>query len=87
MELNIKFFGKTKELEPSGSLVLNFADNISVGELRTVLIKKLSETSDPEMVAALINDCAIGNAEQILRNEHLLAANENLVLLPPVCGG
>jgi|GEM_PF-4198547 len=87
MVLKIKFFGKTKELEPTGSITLNFDKNISVGELRTALIEKLSATSDQIKVATLINDCALGNTQQVLRNEHLLCASQSLVLLPPVCGG
>lgn len=87
MQIKIKFFGKSKELEPSGSLILNFDKNIFVGDLRDLLIKKLSVKSDQKTVTELINDCAIGNSEQVLRNDFLLSENQNLVILPPVCGG
>lgn len=87
MQLKIKFFGKAKELEPAGNIILNFDKNISVRELRMALIKKLSESFDQHTVTALVNDCALGNSQQILDNNHLICANENLVLLPPVCGG
>lgn len=87
MQLKIKFFGKTKELEPSGFVIMNFEKNISIRELRTVLIEKLSETKGLDFVTALINDCALGNTQQILPDDHLICDCENLVLLPPVCGG
>lgn len=87
MQLNIKLFGKTKELEPSGSVVLSFEKDISVIDLKTALIEKFSANADPKKVSDLIQDCALGNSRQILRNEDLLTGNESLVLLPPVCGG
>ena len=87
MQIKIKFFGKSKELEPSGNLILNFDKNVLVSELREILIKKLSEKSNQKTVTDLINDCAIGNSEQVLRGDFLISENQNLVILPPVCGG
>ena len=87
MQLKIKFFGKSKELSPSGNMILNFDSNILVSDLRRVLIEKIAETYEYEKVRMLINDCAFGNSERVLQNDDLISTSENLVLLPPVCGG
>lgn len=87
MQIKIKLFGKTKELMSTGDIIFNFDASISVAKLKTVLIEKFSESGDVEKVASLINDCALGNAQQVLRSDYLINDNESLVLLPPVCGG
>ena len=87
MQLKIKFFFFFKELAPSGNMTMHFDKNISISELREALIEALSETSDREKIKMLIADCALGNAEQVLRDDYLISESENLVLLPPVCGG
>lgn len=77
----------TKEFEPAEKMKLDFENSISVAELKSVLIEKLSLIHKRQTVEALIQDCALGNAEQILAGDYLITKDENLVLLPPVCGG
>lgn len=87
MQIRISFFGKTKELEPSGKMELSLEKEITIAELRLVLTQKLIESNAQKGATELINDCAFANAERILNNNYLVNNNEELVLLPPVCGG
>lgn len=93
VKINIKFFAKAKELltkeltHSNDFLELSFEQPISVSELRNFLIGKLSFKKDREAIELLINDCAIGNSQQILSNQDVISESQNLVLLPPVCGG
>ena len=87
MKIKIKFFAKAKELSTAESLEIALEHPVPVSEIRRLLIEKLSIGKDAHAVETLINDCALGNSQQILSNQDLISCDQNLVLLPPVCGG
>jgi len=88
MKVKIQLFGKAKEIASERHLQFEVVPEISILELKSVLIERCSFGQlTRDQAKALLSDCAFGNQERILSDQDILSSDQDLVVLPPVCGG
>lgn len=85
-EIQFQLFGVFRDLQSDGSLQLQTTLPISVKDLKTLLAEKLVGTGKVD-VKALLKSSAIATDQKVLGEEEMIEQEENLALLPPVCGG
>jgi molybdopterin converting factor small subunit len=71
---SFRWIGETFDLE--------IPERSTVGQLKTLMSHRLQGQD-----AVLVFDSVLANDQRILSDEDLVNAEENLSILPPVCGG
>ena len=75
-----------KFADDQGHYPLSLTDTLSVHELKILLKNSLSEkfnNFDPKM----IDESAVANRSEILNLDSRIHPNDEIAILPPVCGG
>lgn len=80
MIVSIKSYGAFRRVGDLSDLEI--AEGITVGELKNLISKRLGGEE-----SALVFDSVLANDQRILSDEDLVCAEDNLSILPPVCGG
>lgn len=80
MELKILFFGITTDITGCNTRTLNCDENITIKDLKTILISSYPDLKN-------INDFAIAVNEEYAEDETVLQLNDVVAIIPPVSGG
>jgi sulfur-carrier protein len=80
MEIKILFFGITSDFVGSNSNTINFEKNITIKDLKSVLIKRYPDLKN-------INDFAIAVNEEYAEDKAIVQHNDVIAIIPPVSGG
>ena len=80
MEVNVLFFGITKDLVGRQQLDIDLSEPVSVSEFKEVLQEKFPKLSDLKAVAIAVNS-------EYADDAMMIQANDEVALIPPVSGG
>lgn len=80
MLVKIKSYGVFRRI--GETLDFDIPERSTVGQLKTLISHQLQGQD-----ALLVFDSVLANDQRILSDEDLVNAEENLSILPPVCGG
>ena len=80
MKVNIIAFGIAKDIIGGQLFSMDVADGIKVGELKNLLCKRFPEFEKLRSLAIAIN-------EDYQEDDFVIAANDEVVIIPPVSGG
>lgn|GEM_PF-576778 len=91
--IKIRLFGAFRNLESSGEIEIDLQEGVTtIGALKNQLADHWGSSRGAAAgtsfdVAALLKKSAMANDHEILFDEHALAGQESLAILPPVSGG
>lgn len=80
MLVKIKSYGTFRRI--SETLDLEIPERSTVGQLKTLMSHQLQGQD-----ALLVFDSVLANNQRILSDEDIVNAEDDLSILPPVCGG
>jgi molybdopterin converting factor subunit 1 len=80
MKVNLLLFGITKDLVGKQKLDLDIPENTTVSEFKIILQDRY-----PELIE--LNSIAIAINSEYAIDSHLIHANDEIALIPPVSGG
>ena len=80
MEVNVLFFGITKDLVGRQHLNMTIEDSSTVSDFKNILREKYPKLIDLNAIAIAVNS-------EYAVDSHLINANDEIALIPPVSGG
>ena len=80
MEVHILLFGITKDLVGRQKLVLQIPEATTVSEFKNILQDLYPELTELNSIAIAVNS-------EYAHDSHLIRANDEIALIPPVSGG
>ena len=80
MEVNVLFFGITKDMVGRQQLDIDLATPISVADFKEVLQEKFPKLSGLNSIAIAVNS-------EYANDAMMIQANDEIALIPPVSGG
>jgi molybdopterin synthase sulfur carrier subunit len=80
MEVNVLFFGITKDLVGKQQLIMDISTPITVAEFKEVLQDNFPKISGLNSVAIAVNS-------EYADDSMMIEANDEIALIPPVSGG
>jgi molybdopterin synthase sulfur carrier subunit len=80
MEVNVLFFGITKDLVGRQQVDIDLTIPITVAEFKDLLQEKFPKLSDLKAVAIAVNS-------EYADDAMIIKANDEIALIPPVSGG
>lgn len=87
MVTQINLFGALKRFGKGGQLLLNLPEPCSAAEVRSLLKERLKSDFPGIFVDTLIDRAALATGSRVLAEGECLGKEEELAVLPPVCGG
>ena len=80
MEIEVLFFGMSRDLVGQSAINIEITDGISVKMFREILVNKYPKFSELDSFAIAVN-------ESYAEEELLLTHKDTLAIIPPVSGG
>ena len=80
MNVDILLFGITKDLVGKQKLQLKLPGSITIADFKKLLLEKY-----PELIE--LNSLAIAVNSEYTTDDVLIHSNDEIALIPPVCGG
>lgn len=80
MEIEVLFFGMSKDLAEHSKLTMEFEQALNVGQFRNYLINRFPAFSE-------LDSFAIAVDESYAEDELILTGRETVAIIPPVSGG
>ena len=87
--LRIRVFGMLRNYSDRDGYIDLGGVNRSHLEVRTLkdVVKKYFKLNHPDFDSELINECAIANQSEVLQSHAPIGIQDEIAILPPVCGG
>ena len=84
--VEIKAFGAFRGYFPSGAFAVSLEAPFTVADLKRAIQSSLAGRFR-DFDEALVQDSALATDSRILRDQDVLNGDEDIAILPPVCGG
>lgn len=86
--VTIRLFGALRQFHIDSNLIdINTRGLTLIGQLRARIAEKFAEAGKEQILNPILASSVFANSEGVLTDEAPIPYNEELALLPPVCGG
>jgi molybdopterin converting factor small subunit len=85
--MKVQVFGAFRDWVKGASFEVTAPVPLTVQQFRAVVSKQLNELNPGRDSSVLVADSVFAGSKRTLLESDLLTGSEEIVLLPPVCGG